>query len=86
MKKRDKLDLEEELSEERTLLSNERTFLAYIRTAFTILIAGIAIINLFNLGILNFVGFALLVAGAFFLVLGLIYYIIRKRKIREGKL
>ncbi len=76
--------LEEELSEERTLLSNERTFLSYIRTAFAIIVAGIAIIGFFREGMVKTLGFMVLLAGILFLIFGIIYYFVRKDKIKKG--
>jgi len=76
---------EEELSEERTLLSNERTLLSYIRTSFAIVVAGIAIIGFFKNGFVNFLGFVVLFVGIFVLVLGVIYYFIRKRDIEKER-
>lgn len=76
-------ELEEELSEERTLLSNERTLLSYIRTAFAVIVAGIAIIGFFKEGIANTLGFFVLGLGIIFLVIGVIYYFYRKKKFRK---
>jgi putative membrane protein len=79
MKKRK--SYEKELSEDRTVLSNERTLLSYIRTAFAVIVAGIAILGFFKGGVTNTIGFIVLFGGIAFLILGLIYYFIRKRKL-----
>lgn len=80
-KRKSKADLEQEFSEERTLLSNERTLLSYIRTAFAVIVAGIAIIGFFREGSVNIVGFVVLFFGILLLIIGLIYYFIRKKQI-----
>jgi putative membrane protein len=78
--------IEEELSEERTLLSNERTLLSYIRTSFAVIVAGIAILGFFREGTANVLGFIVLFIGVLFLVFGIIYYFIRKKNILKGEL
>jgi putative membrane protein len=75
--------IEEELSEERTLLSNERTLLSYVRTAFAIIVAGIAIIGFFRSGTLAIIGMIIVVIGVLFFVIGVLYYLSRKKKIKE---
>lgn len=79
-----KVEFEEKLSEERTLLSNERTFLSYIRTAFAVIVAGIAMIGLFKQGTFSIIGMVLVFAGVVLSVLGIVYYFVRKSKIKKG--
>jgi putative membrane protein len=86
MKKKRHGVLEEELSEERTLLSNERTLLSYVRTAFAVIVAGIALLGFFREGTANILGFVVLFVGILFLIFGIIYYFNRKKKIIKGEL
>ncbi len=76
--------LTNKLAKERTQLANERTMLAYLRTAFSLFLFAIAIFKLFKewawavpLGIFT------LVMGFLFIIIGVIYYKIRNKKIRE---
>ena len=50
------LILRDELAIDRTLLANEATLLAYVRSALTLLIAGVTLIHLFNAGTLFWLG------------------------------
>lgn len=72
---------EEELSEERTLLSNERTLLSYIRTSFAIIVAGIAVLGFFKEDFSTSLGFSILAGGILFLILGIIQFFVRRKKI-----
>lgn len=71
------------LEEESTLLANERTLLSYIRTTFSALILGFALIQLSknNTSIMN-VGIATLIGGIILGIIGFIEYRIHKRRIR----
>ena len=70
------------LAQERTILANERNTLAYIRTGFSSFVLGIAVIKLFeNDGFLLYAGWIAVVMGILFIILGLVYYPIRKKKI-----
>jgi len=64
-------------------MSIERTLLSYIRTAFAIIVAGIAVIGFFREGFVNTIGFIVLFVGIGFLIVGIIYYFVRKKKIEE---
>jgi len=72
------------LAQERTILANKRNTLAYIRTGFSSFILGIALIKLFEENIFFvYGGWASLLIGALFIILGLVYYPIRKRRIKS---
>ncbi|PIZ73943.1 hypothetical protein COY07_01380 [Candidatus Peregrinibacteria bacterium CG_4_10_14_0_2_um_filter_43_11] len=72
------------LAQERTILANERNTLAYIRTGFSSFALGIAVIKLFeNDGFLLYGGWIAVVIGILFIILGLVYYPIRKKKIKS---
>jgi uncharacterized membrane protein YidH (DUF202 family) len=73
-----------QLAQERTILANERNTLAYIRTGFSAFVLGIATIKLFeNDGFLLYAGWIAVVIGILFIILGLVYYPIRKNKIKS---
>lgn len=70
------------LEEESTLLANERTFLSYIRTTFSALILGFALIQLSNKNTaLLKIGFLTIIGGIILGVIGMIEYKIHKKKI-----
>ena len=72
------------LAQERTILANERNTLAYIRTGFSAFVLGIAAIKLFESdGFLLYAGWIAVVIGILFIILGLAYYPIRKKKIKS---
>ncbi len=72
------------LAQERTILANERNTLAYVRTGFSAFVLGIATIKLFESdGFFLYAGWATVVIGVLFVILGLVYYPIRKRKIKS---
>ena len=72
------------LDEERTLMSNERTLLAYIRTTFSALILGFALIQLSkdNNSLLN-VGIATIFGGVILGIIGVIEYRMHKKRIKQ---
>jgi len=72
------------LTQERTILANERNTLAYIRTGFSAFVLGIAAIKLFeNDGFFLYAGWIAVVIGILFIILGLVYYSIRKKRIKS---
>lgn len=72
------------LAQERTILANERNTLAYIRTGFSAFLLGIGLIRLFeNERIFVLIGWGAIVLGLIFVILGLVYYPIRKQKIKS---
>ncbi len=78
-KRKSKLNLEEET----TLLANERTFLSYIRTTFSALILGFALIQFSkdNTAMLN-VGIATIIGGIILGIIGFIEFRIHKKRIK----
>ena len=78
---------EELLAEERTVWTNEQTTLAYIRTGFSALLLGIGILGLIKLSspykYLVYGGVISLTLGIIFIILGLIYYPMRNKKIKS---
>lgn len=72
------------LAQERTILANERNTLAYIRTGFSAFLLGIGLIKLFeDEMIVVYSGWGAIILGLIFIFLGLVYYPIRKRKIKS---
>jgi len=70
------------LAQERTILANERNTLAYIRTGFASFALGIALIKLFEEHIKYvYAGYGALSIGIILILLGLVYYPLRKKKI-----
>lgn len=77
-----KLISHKKLAQERTLLANERNTLAYIRTGFSSFVLGIALIKLFESDIKYvYAGYGVTALGVALIVLGLVYYPLRKKKI-----
>lgn len=72
--KRDELTLRDYLAIDRTLLANERSFLSYVRTAATLLIASITLIKFFPEGWIQTSGEFMLAATAVVFIRGLIRY------------
>jgi uncharacterized membrane protein YidH (DUF202 family) len=71
------------LEEESALLANERTFLSYIRTTFSALILGFALIQLSNRSpSLLRIGLATIIGGIILGLIGFIEYRLHKKRIR----
>lgn len=72
---KEEIILRDLLAADRTELANETTFLAYVRTSFALLLAGVSLWQFFksNLG---------LVAGAFFLVSSALLLLVGYRRYR----
>jgi uncharacterized membrane protein YidH (DUF202 family) len=71
------------LAQERTILANERNTLAYIRTGFSAFVLGIATIKLFeDDGFFLYAGWIAVAVGILFIVFGVVYYPIRKKRIK----
>ena len=62
--------LRDYLASERTMMSVDRTFLSYIRTALTLFIAGISFIKFFNTFAMQAIGWALIPIALFTFILG----------------
>ena len=85
------LILRDYLAAGRTDLANERTFLAYIRTALAVFAAGVTFVHFFDSIWLEIVGWAIVPIGVVLLAVGVIRYKRMKRMIRwmqarEGEL
>ena len=65
---------QEKLAEVRTRQANERTLLAYMRTALTLIVAGVTFIYFFQNFLVEIIGWLFLPFGAVTLILGIIRY------------
>ncbi|HDH04295.1 MAG TPA: DUF202 domain-containing protein [Nitrospirae bacterium] len=75
--------LRDHLAAQRTLLANERTYLAYIRTSLTLFVAGVSFIKFFGNIVYEIIGWMLIPLGILVLIKGIISYIKMKRVIIE---
>ncbi len=71
------------LAVERTKLANKRTLLSYIRTAFSLLIASVGIIEFFENNIFIMLGFILIPISFMFLIIGIIRFSQSQKTIDE---
>lgn len=76
----EELILRDELAVDRTLLANERTLMAYLRSALTLFIAGVTFIHFFEYGALFYLGVAFIPCAAATTLFG----IIRHRKMSRA--
>ena len=77
------LILRDYLAVGRTDLANERTLLAYIRTALAVTAAGVTIVHFFESMWLDIIGWVLVPIGVATLVLGIVRYRRMKERIRS---
>ncbi len=71
---KEEIILRDYLAIERTRLANERTLFAYIRTSLYLVLAGLTIIQLNQLGSILWIGIISLVSSAVFLIIGITRY------------
>ncbi|OGV31734.1 MAG: hypothetical protein A2020_05435 [Lentisphaerae bacterium GWF2_45_14] len=71
---RKELILRDELAVDRTILANERTLMAYLRSALTLFIAGITFLHFFEFGELFWIGIAAIPSGLIVAVFGVLRY------------
>lgn len=77
------LTLTDKLAIERTRLANERTFLAYFRSAVVFLSSGFAIMKLPLFDEIKWLGWILIALGPVLITIGLIRLIYVKRSIKK---
>ena len=80
---KERLFLRDHLAAQRTILANERTFLSYIRTALTLLVAGVSFIKFFGSVVIQVLGWILIPLGLFTLVKGIISFRKMARRLEE---
>lgn len=72
------------LALDRTILANERTFLAYIRTAAALLVGGVSFISFFNQGLVIAIGWLSIVPALFLFWKGSVHYYALKKSLQSG--
>lgn len=80
------LILREKLALQRTVLANQTTLLAFIRTAMYFMVAGISINNLLDYKYGHYVQFGFVTIAIFLLLVGFANYKIQKKKIAESEI
>lgn len=66
--------LRDHLAADRTILSNQNTFLAYLRTALTLFVAGVTFIKFFDNLLIEIVGWIFMPTGVVTFFVGLVRY------------
>nr|WP_294904326.1 DUF202 domain-containing protein [uncultured Lacibacter sp.] len=79
------LILREKLALQRTVLANQSTFLAFLRTSMYFLIAGLSIDNLLNIHKGELYKAVLFSVSAILLVAGIVNYFINRSKILDSE-
>ncbi len=69
-----KIILRDYLAIDRTILANQNTFLAYIRTALTLFVGGLTFIKFFDSRVVEYIGWAFIPIGVVTFFVGLIRY------------
>ena len=71
---KEKLFLRSYLAANQTVLADERTLLAYIRTALTLFVAGVTFIKFFDHIIIQAIGWIFIPTGIITFIIGLVRY------------
>jgi putative membrane protein len=77
------ITLRDRLAVERTEQANERTLLAYARTALTLIIAGLTFVHFFQKGLVWAIGLAFIPLGLVIAAVGYIRYRRRRQEMRK---
>ena len=80
------LILREKLALQRTVLANQSTFLAFLRSSMYFLIAGISVNNLTTLKYGYLIEIIFIVISVFLIVTGIVNYNKQKTKIKESEI
>lgn len=83
-KHRVELTLTEYLAVDRNSMANERTLLAYLRTALTFVVAGVSLIQFFQYRIIVMAGYLLIPAALCILIIGYVRFLMMRKSIREA--
>jgi putative membrane protein len=75
--------LRDHLAADRTILSNQNTFLAYVRTALTLFVAGVTFVRFFELTLIEIVGWVFMPLGVITFLVGLYRYNKLRRILRR---
>ena len=81
IKEKINLEIRDHLSIERTKFANERTFLAYIRTAMTLVLAGFSLTQFFENDIYKLAGVIFIPMGILAGFYGLRRFLVKKKEI-----
>ena len=68
------MELRDYLAIDRTILSNQNTFLAYVRTALTLFVGGLTFIKFFDQPIIAYIGWVFVPLGLATFLIGAIRY------------
>ena len=80
------LVLREKLALQRTVLANQTTLLAFIRTSMYFLVAGLSVDNILILNYGFVIVYAFYIISVILLILGFINYFVQKSKIQKSKI
>ena len=79
------LILREKLALQRTILANQSTFLAFLRTSMYFLVAGISINNLLDIKYGKLIEIIFFLVAGLLLTIGIVNYKIQHKKILESR-
>ena len=79
------LILRERLAIQRTILANQTTFLAFLRTAMYFFVAGLSIGNLMKVDYSQFIEISFFICSFLFFVIGFFNYLKNKKMILENE-
>ena len=79
------VEIRDNLAIERTRFANERTFLAYIRTAMGLVLAGFSLMQFFHDKIFVWVGVVFIPLGIFVSIIGLKKYLVKRQFILQHR-
>ena len=82
--KQPQLGINDLLAIERTIMANERTFLAYIRTSMTLLVPGVTGFQLANTILLKIVSFMFVPLGILVFIIGVIRFYKKRKATRRS--
>jgi putative membrane protein len=82
---KEKETVSQHLARHVTVLANERTFLAYIRTSLTLIVAGLSFIQFFERRGMSELGNIFVVLGVIVFIIGLVRYRLMAGHIKQIK-
>jgi len=85
IKEKVNLEIRDKLAMDRTKFANERTFLAYIRTAMTLVLGGFSLTQFFENDIYKLIGLLFIPLGILAGFYGLQRFLHNKKKIEENE-
>jgi putative membrane protein len=85
VKEKANIEIRDNLAIERTQFANERTFLAYIRTAMGLVLAGFSLMPFFHDKVFVWVGVVFIPAGIFVSIIGLKKFLVKRQHIMHRR-